>query len=147
MKQRLNLIKKKLEIASDVKTHGGPMHSPEEVDRLVQKLSHDKDALTKAIALELNYQKKVIVNNCVPESRYRERVKDKNTGRMHKIPIAERIENLKAIVRPLEESPQFCIVDANQFVSKATAKHNEMKQFYSLEAIFNPILSNIYISI
>ena len=123
------VIQKKLDIAAAVKDHGGPLQSPHEVDQICKQYSGQHDVLKKIIAVELSYQKLVICNNTVPDSRYREKTLNKATGKMDKIPLSERIDNLKAIVQPIDHVSQFNIIDPAVFVQKATEKHNEMKKY------------------
>lgn len=126
---RKKVIQKKLDIAAAVKNHGGPLQTPHEVDEMCKKYSQKTDALKKIIGLELSYQKLVICNNAVPDSRYREKTLNKATGKMDKLPLEERIDNLKAIVEPFDQTSQFNVIDPAVFVQKATEKHNEMKKY------------------
>ena len=48
---------------------------------------------------------------------------------MDKLPLEERINNLKAIVEPFDQTSQFNVIDPAVFVQKATEKHNEMKKY------------------
>ena len=123
------IIQKKLDLAASVKNHGGPLQSPKEVDDICLKYSKQIDVLVKIIALELSYQKTVICNNSVPDSRYREKVLNKITKKYDKLSLKDRTENLKAIVRPIDHTLRFNVIDPTIFVQKATEKHNEMKKY------------------
>ena len=133
------IVQKKMDIAAAVKNHGGPIQSPEEVDSYCNKFIDNRDELKKIIALELSYQKSVICNNSVPDSRYKEKTLNKATKKYDYLSLEKRIENLKAIVKPIDESTRFNVIDANVFLVKAAARHSEMKKYPHRQSDFNEI--------
>ena len=135
--KRKKIVQKKLDIAAAVKVHGGPLQSPEEVDKICDEHFNKRDVLAKIIALELSYQKDVICNNSVPDSRYRQKIWNNIRKGYDKICLNDRIENLKAIVSPIDQTKSFSIVDPSDFVEKATEKHNEMKKYSHRSSALN----------
>jgi len=125
--KKRKIILRKISIAEAVKKHGGPLTSPDEVDQMCSQNS--VDVVKKIIDLELKYQKLVICNNSVPDQRYKEKTLNKITRKMDLIPLEERIENLKTMVKPISETTNFNFIDPAIFIQKATAKHNEMKKY------------------
>lgn len=126
--EKKKIIQKKLDIAAAVKKHGGPLQTPEEVDEMCKKIT-DPTEQEEIINLELSYQKKVICNNTVSDERYRLKTKNKATNKFDKVPLAVKKDNLKAIVKPLDEVSQFTVTEPAVFIEKAIAKLKE-KQTY-----------------
>ena len=126
--EKRKVVQKKNDIAAEVKKHGGPLQTPEEVDEMCQKYTDLKEQ-EKIIDLELSYQKTVICNNTVSDSRYRLRTKNKVTNKFDKVPLEVKIVNLKAVVKPLDQASQFVFTEPADFIEKANAKLKE-KQTY-----------------
>ena len=139
--ERRKVIQKKIDIAAAVKNHGGPLQSPDEVDAILEKYAGQPDIQANIVKLELKYNKIVICNNSVPDTRYREKTLNKATGKFEKLSLNERTANLKAIVSPIDQNTKFKVVNPDVYCGRANDELNVM-QTYSHRTALDSIVQS-----
>ena len=130
--KRRKVIQAKNTLVQSVKGHGGPCIIPADVDKLCANLAADTKKLMEALWLEIKYQKLVIHSDTLADSAlFLSKKKNKATNKYVDVPLEERKNNLKSIVKCTtgEEDMRFTIVPVAQFLEKAKAKHAIMKTY------------------
>ena len=150
-KNRKKIIRDKAELTDLVKNHGGPCRTSEDVDDLVNRHNQDPKLQMALLWREIKFQKVVIYcdsHNQRCSELFKKQRQNKKTGKYDQVPLNERIDNLKTILKgssPDGDDIILPVVPVSTFVERVAAKHDQMKQ-YKHRAVSEPEVQFCYLS-